>query len=395
MVRRRVPLRAIISERQAELPAGEMGKLLKIMVEMPEVISLGPGEPDFSTPKHIIAAAKRALDHGFTHYSPTEGRAELREAITKKLKRQNRIDISPDQIIVTCGSTEAILLALLATIDPGEQVLIPDPGFLAYIPQIELLNAQALSVPTRPQDGWQLLPEAVAWQLKEPRRVRAIIINSPANPTGAVYTRKNLEQIADIAVDHDLLVITDEAYEHFLYGGAKHISMASLNGMADYVLTLQSFSKTYGMAGFRVGYAAGPAKIIDAMRSLHIYSTLCAPTVSQLAALAALRGPQGHIKRHVREYDRRRKFIIRRLNEIEGFAVGEPQGAFYAFARADFGMPSRHLCEWLIRNARVATVPGTDFGRYGEGFVRFSYATAHDLIVQAMDRIERAVRKLR
>lgn len=385
------PLRSIISERESELPEGEMEKLMKILVENKNIISLGPGEPDFSPPKHVINAVKKCAAK-YTHYSTSEGRKELREAIAKKLKKENKIDASRENIVVTCGSSEAIVLALMSVVDPGEAVLVPDPGFVAYIPSVEMLNGVPISIPSRMEDKWMVNPDAIKFQLKEPKRCRAIILNTPNNPTGAVYPRSILEEIAGIAIENDLLIISDEAYEKFVYNG-KHISIGSLNGMEDYVLTLQSFSKTYGMAGFRVGYASGPEKIINAMRTLHVYTSLCAPTLSQMAALSALKGKQEYAK-HVKEYEKRRTFIHKRLNEIKGFHVSNPEGAFYAFAKYDFKMNSKQFCHWLIKNAKVSCVPGSDFGRYGEGFVRFSYATKFDKIKIAMDRIEKAVKKL-
>ncbi len=394
MPRHRSPLRATISEREMELPKGDMGKLIRILSERKDVISLGPGEPDFGPPKHVIAAAKRALDRGFTHYGPVEGRKDMREAVAKKLKRENRVNVDPEDVIMTCGSNEAIMLALMATIDPGESALIPDPGFVSYAPAVEMLNGVPVSIAARAADNWEISPKTVIWQLKEPKRVRAIILNSPHNPTGAVYSKKTLEMIADIAVEHDLLIISDEAYEKFVYG-KKHISPASLNGMSDYVLTLQSFSKTYGMPGFRLGYAAGPHKVIQAMIDLHLYSTLCAPTISQMAGLAALTGPQSDIKKHVADYKKRRDYVCRRLSEMDKFSCVVPDGAFYVFAKYSSEMSSTKFAHWLLEKAKVAVVPGRDFGRYGEGHVRFSFATDFNLIKKAMDRIERAAKLLK
>jgi aminotransferase len=392
-----VPLKHLLSERTAELPYEELGKLLSLIGKNKKIISLGPGEPDFGPPSHVIRAAQLALrDPAASRYSSPEGRLALREAIARKLKRENRIDLPPDNVIVTSGSNEAILLALIASIDPGEAVATVDPSYINYIPTTEMLNGMAISLPVIPENDWQLIPELVRKQIKEPRRTRVLIINSPANPTGAVYPRKTLEEIADIARDNDLLVISDEAYEKFVYGKAKHISIASLNGMEDYVLTLQSFSKTYGMPGFRVGYAAGPKKLIDIMREIHLYSSLCSPTISQIAALAALKGPQASIGKHVRDYDRRRKFVVRRINEINGFTCSsEPQGAFYVFPKFSFKMKSVALAHALMKKARVLTVPGSDFGRYGEGYLRLSYATAMPLLEEGLDRLESAVKKLR
>lgn len=394
-MKKRRSFRNIISEREAELPEAEMGKLLKILVERKDIISLGPGEPDFTPPKHVIAATKAALQKGETHYSPIEGRKELHEAIIKKLKKENRITATRENLIVTNGSTEGIMLSLMATVDPGEHVLVPDPGFICYIPMVEILNGYPISIPLQAEEGFQIYPERIRGLIKEPKKLRAMIINSPSNPTGTVYSKRILEGIADVAVDNDILVITDEAYEKFVYGGSRHYSIASLNGMEDYVLSLFSFSKTHGMAGFRIGYAVGPEKIIQAMRKLHIYTTLTASTANQLAAAAALGGSQAHIAKHVREYNRRRKYMCKRLSEMDGFYLVEPKGAFYAFPKINFKMSSAEFSRFLINRAKVATVPGDEFGRFGKGFIRLSYATELKLIEQAMHRIEKAVRKLK
>jgi len=223
-----------------------------------------------------------------------------------------------------------------------------------------------------------------------------MIVNTPSNPTGVVFKKKTLEEIADFVTEYDLLVISDEAYEKFVYDDEKHISFASLNDMGKRTLTLHSFSKTYAMPGFRVGYAAGPENVVNAMKKVHIYSTICAPTVSQMAALEALRGPQGCISRMTREYDKRRKVIMKRFNEIPGFSCVAPKGAFYTFPNiGGFGMKSIDFSRWLIKNAKVATVPGTEFGRCGEGHIRCSYATDYDKIIEAVNRIESSVKKLR
>lgn len=385
-------LRDVLSEREKHLPEIEMSRLLKILVEDKSILSLGPGQPDFIPPKHVIKAACDSLKKGETRYSPAEGRKELLEAISKKLKKENKINVSPEQITVTTGSNEAILMTLMACVDPGEQVLIPDPCFLDFIPAVELLSAQAISVPTYQENNFEVTEEMIREQLKEPKKVRAMIVNSACNPTGAVYPKKNLEEIATIARENDILIISDEAYEKFVYRG-RYVSIGSLNGMEDYVMTLHTFSKTYGMPGFRLGYAAGPKKLIDVMTKLHIYTTVCAPTVSQFAAVAALKGKQEWPK-HIKEYNRRRQFIVKRINEIPGFHCNKPEGAFYIFPKYDFKMNSREFSRWLIKNAKVATAPGADFGRFGEGHLRLSYATDMKIIKKALDRIEIAVKKL-
>ena len=388
-------VRRIISERGEELPVSTIGELIKIAEESKGIISLGPGEPDFDSPSHIVNFACKRLREGYTHYSPPGGRSELKEAIVKKLKKDNKIDVSPDQVIVTTGSTEAILLALMCSIDPGEGVLIPDPGFLAYKPAVEILNGMPICVPHCERDGFQFKVDE-AEKIIIPEKTNVMIINSPSNPTGVVFKKKTLEGIADFVNEYDLLVISDEAYEKLVYDGEKHISFASLNGMEKRTLTLHSFSKTYAMPGFRVGYAAGPENIIKAMKKIHIYSTVCAPTVSQEAALKALGGPQTPVKKMVEEYNRRRELIVKRLNEIPGFSCVEPKGAFYAFPNIkEFGMKSLVFSKWLLRKAKVAVVPGTEFGRCGEGYIRCSYATSYKKIENAMDRIENVLEKLK
>ncbi len=387
-------IRHIISEREEELPASMIGKLLKIAEERKDIISLGPGEPDFDSPGNIIKAVKKRLEQKYTHYSPPGGRTELKETIIKKLGKENRIKTMPENIIVTTGSTEAILLALMCTIDPGEGVLLPDPGFLAYKPTVEILNGIPLSVPLYEEDGFEFTTERMEKTII-PEKTNVLIINTPSNPTGTVFSRKRLEEIADFAREHELLVISDEAYEKFVYDDARHISIGSLNGMAEYVLTLHSFSKTYAMPGFRIGYAAGPENLVRAMTKLHTFTSICAPTLSQMAAMDALKGSQAAVEKMRREYDRRRRMVVKRINEIPGVSCIMPKGAFYAFPNIKgFGMKSLNFSEWLLRRSKVAVVPGTEFGRMGEGYIRISYATSYEKIESAMNKIERAVKDL-
>ncbi len=386
-------LRNIISERERELPVSTIGRMLKIAAESKTVISLGPGEPDFVSPENIIRAAKGALDRRMTHYSPVAGRTDFKKAVIRKLKKENGIEAGEENIIVTSGSTEAIMLALIATVDPGEGVMLPDPGFLSYKPTVEVLNGMPISIPLEEGKGFQLDVDVME-RMIVPEKTRVLIINTPSNPTGTVLSRKTLEEVADFVVEHGLLVLSDEAYEKFVYGNARHVSMGSLNGMSKYVMTLHSFSKTYAMPGFRLGYACGPEEVIRAMTKLHVFSSLCAPTVSQVAGVEALGGPQGAVERMRREYDRRRRMIIKRVREVPGWSCLEPEGAFYAFPNIkSMGMKSLKASDWLLKEARVATIPGTEFGGMGEGFIRLSYATAYEKIEKAMDRIERTVRK--
>lgn len=383
-----------VSERETALPYLTIGKLLTIAAEDKSVISLGPGEPDFETPPHIINAAQQALKDRETHYAPVGGRSDFKEAIIRKLKRDNRIVATPENIIVTTGSTEGILLSLLCSIDPGEGVLLPDPGFLAYRPTVELLNGMPLPVSLRYEDGFQLTTEHME-QAILPEKTNVLILNTPSNPTGTVLTRQTLEEIADFVTQHDLLVIADEAYEKLVYD-ATHLSIGSLNGMEDRVVTLHTFSKACAMAGFRVGYAAGPERLIAAMHKVHLLTTLSTPTISQIAAMEALTGSQAAVQKMVKEYDRRRKLIVRRLREMGRFECLEPQGAFYVFPKIPpVKKTALAFSEWLLREAKVMVVPGTEFGRRGEGFIRLSYATGADRIQTAMDRIEKAVGRWR
>ena len=382
-----------IAERQLLLRDSDFVRILRLAAEEKGLISLGPGEPDFDTPKFIRQATKNALDAGETHYSSMAGRPELREAIAKKFKKEKRVNVDPDKnVIVTCGSNEALFLAFMSVLDPGEEVLVPDPCFLSYIPTVEAMNAYPVSIPLKEEDGFQLYAEAIEDAIKDPKRVRALVLSSPSNPTGTLLKKKGLEELADIAVEHDFLVFMDEAYEQLVYKGKYH-SLASLNGMENYCVTFQTFSKSYAMPGYRLGYAVGPEKLIQAMTRLHTYTTLTAPTMSQIAGYRALTGPQGAVERMRREYNRRRKLVVKRLGAIDGLSLVEPDGAFYAFPSIHFKkrgkkLTSGQFCELLLKQAKVLAVPGTEFGRYGEGFIRLSYATEYSKIKEGLDRIE-------
>jgi aminotransferase len=386
-------LRRLISERQKDLPVQVIGKMLKLCAEDRNVISLGPGEPDFSSPGNVIRAAKKALSQGMTHYSPVAGRTDFRKAVVRKLRKDNGIKAGEENVIATCGSTEAILLTLLSVVDPGEGVMLPDPGFLSYRPAVEVLNGMPIPIPLREENGFQLDVDEMGRRII-PEKTRVLVLNTPSNPTGTVFSRKVLEEVADFAMEHDLIVISDEAYEKLVYGDAKHVSIGSLNGMEEYAVTMHTFSKTYAMPGFRLGYACGPEELVSAMSKLHVFSSLAAPTVSQVAAIEAMTGPQASVERMRREYDRRRRMLVRRVGEIPGWHCLEPEGAFYVFVNVkSMKMKSLKVSEWLLKEARVATIPGTEFGQFGEGYIRLSYATAFEKIEKAMDRIEKAVRK--
>jgi aminotransferase len=282
-------------------------------------------------------------------------------------------------------------MSLVCTIDPGEQVIIPNPGYLAYVPAVDLLNGGIAYVKLREEDGFEIDPEKIK-EVIDKKKTKVLILNSPANPTGNVLSKKTLEKISDIVVENDIYVISDEAYEKLVYD-KKHISIGSLNGMEEYTITTQSFSKSFAMCGFRLGYASGPKKVIGAMVKSSHYVTLCAPHISQLLGVKALQISNKYVENMRKEYDRRRKYIVPRLNKM-GLRTAMPYGAFYAFANIKhLSDNSYKFAKELLTKAKVAVVPGTEFGTYGEGYIRFSYATDLELIKKGLDRIENYLKK--
>ncbi len=379
-----------IAEREIQLPDAVIGKLLKTASEDKSIVSLSVGEPDFPAPQPIVDFTKQFADK-CNHYSAPGGRKELKEAIIKKLKKENGIPAHPDNVVVTCGSQEALLLATACTCDVSEQVIIPNPSFLGYLPLFELFNAFPVPLQLHEQDDWNINPDDLK-HLIDPKKTKVIMLNTPANPTGNVLSRKLLEEIADIAVQHNLYIFADEAYEKLVYN-KPHVSMASLNGMEKYTVTFQTFSKSYAMCGYRVGYAVGPKLLIDAMTKTHIYSTISAPTISQMVGAKALSMDAKYTEAMRKEYDKRRKVIVKRLNQM-GLPTVQPNGAFYTFSNIkDVSDDSFKFAFQLLKEAKVAVVPGKEFGTYGEGYIRCSYATALPRIETALDRMEKFVKK--
>ena len=381
-----------VSEREFQLPDAVIGKLLKVAARRKDVISLGPGEPDFDTPKPILREAKKILKNykknKVTHYTQGKGILELREEIVKKLKRDNKIRVSPEDISVGCGTQELIFTSFMATLDPSEQVILPDPGYLAYIPAIESLNGTPMHVRLKEENGFEVDPDDIKKQVDK-KKSRVIMLNTPSNPTGTVISKKVLEEIADIAVENDLYIFSDEAYEQLVYDEHKHVSIGSLNGMKDYVLTFQTMSKSYAMCGFRLGYCAGPREIVDALTKCKDYTSICAPHFSQLLAKEALKFKDKFAKKMLKEYDRRRKLIVSRLNEME-LKTPMPQGAFYTFSNiSKYSKNSWKFAEKLLDKGKVAAIPGTEFGKFGGKYLRCSFATDYRLIEEAMDRMEK------
>lgn len=353
------------------------------------VISLGAGEPDFDTPKHIKEALYEALKEGFIYYTPTAGILELREAISEKLKRDNNIEYDPaDEIIVTPGAKQALYEAITATIDPGDEVLIPDPWWVSYVPMVQLAEGKPVFVPTFEENEFRLNPEDIKDKISS--KTKALIINSPNNPTGAVLDKRDLKAISEICIDHNILVISDEIYEHIIYD-AKHYSIASFE-MKDQTITVNGFSKAYSMTGWRLGYAAGPKEIIKVMTRLQAHSVSHPTSFVQKAGVAALRGPQECVKEMRDSFKERRNMIIEMLKEIEGVSCVIPKGAFYVFPNfSNYEKDSFKLATFILEKAKVALVPGGAFGEHGEGFLRLSYATSIENIREGVSRIKEVV----
>ncbi len=374
-----------ISEREQELPEALIPELLAIAAERKDIISLGAGEPNFITPKPILNYASKIIKNN-THYSAPAGKTELREALVKKLRKENKINADVENIAIGCGSQELLFSAFLASLDVSEQVIVPNPGYLGYVPAIELVDGVPVYVKLEEDEGFEINPERIN-EVIDKKKTKVILINTPSNPTGTVLSRKVLEEIADIAVENDAYIFSDEAYEKLVYE-KKHVSIGSLNGMENHVVSFHTFSKTYAMAGFRVGYASGPKALIDAMIKSKHYISIAPPTFSQALAVKALTISKSYINKMVKEYNKRRRFIVKRLNNIN-LRTKMPYGAFYAFSNVKhLTSNSLEFARKILREAKVAVVPGTDFGRYGEGYLRFSYATEMHLIEEAMNRIE-------
>jgi aminotransferase len=382
-------VKRFIARHVAGLPKSGIRDFFEIVAKMKDVISLGIGEPDFDTPWHIREAAIYALEKGRTHYTSNLGLLELRRAIALYLERNYNLGYRPDdEILVTVGVSEAIDLALRALLNPGDKVLYHQPCYVSYHPSVALAHGVAIPVPTRADDGFALNVADLekAWK----PGCKVLMINLPCNPTGGTCDRARLEKIARFAVEKDLIVLSDEIYSELVYDGA-HTSIAVFPGMRERTVFLHGFSKAFAMTGFRIGYACGPSQLIDAMMTVHQYSMLCAPILSQEAAIEALARGEDGVKSMREQYHRRRDLVVGRLNAA-GLACRAPGGAFYAFPSvASTGLGDREFAYGLLESQRVAVVPGTAFGENGRGFVRASFATGYDQLVEACDRIERFV----
>jgi len=382
-------VKRFVARHVAGLPKSGIRDFFEIVAKMKDVISLGIGEPDFDTPWHIREAAIYALEKGKTHYTSNLGLLELRRAIAAYVERNYGIGYRPDdEILVTVGVSEALDLALRALLNPGEKVLYHQPCYVSYHPGVALAHGVAIPVPTRADDGFALNVEDLerAWQ----EGCKVLMMNLPCNPTGGTCDWPRLERIARFAVEKDLIVLSDEIYSELVYEVA-HTSIATFPGMRERTIFLHGFSKAFAMTGFRIGYACGPAQLIDAMMKVHQYSMLCAPILSQEAAIEALARGEDGVKSMREQYHRRRDLVVGRLRAA-GLACRCPGGAFYVFPSvASTGLSDHDFAYGLLDSQRVAVVPGAAFGENGRGFVRASFATGYDQLVEACDRIERFV----
>ncbi len=382
-------MRNFVSQSVQNLRPSGIRRYFDIAATMDDVISLSIGEPDFATPRHIAAKGIECLQAGRTSYTSNAGTLELRAAISAYIERLYGLHYAPEsEILVTVGVSEALWLALKAILDPDDEVLVVEPCFVANAAAVEMAGGVAVTVDSYVEDDFQVTGASL--EAKITPRTKAILISYPNNPTGAILTREHLEQIAQVAEKHDLLVISDEIYERLVYG-TEHICFAALPGMRDRTVLLSGMSKAFAMTGWRIGYATAPREIMEAMRKLHQYLIMSAPTMGQAAALEALQHGEDDVRHMRAEYDQRRRLVVDGFNQI-GLFCFEPRGAFYAFPNiAVTGMADTEFCERLLYEERVAVVPGSAFGRSGAGFIRVSYATSTANIEQALARIQRFV----
>ena len=373
-------------------PSG-IRRFFDIVNEMDDVISLSVGEPDFQTPWHVREAGIRSLEKGRTWYTPNRGFKELRQEITNFYKRKYDLEYDPmTEVVVTVGGSEAIDIAIRCMAGAGDEVLIPEPSFVCYEPLTVMAGATPVIIETRAEDNFRLTAEQLEEKITE--RTKLLILPYPNNPTGAIMEREDLEAIAEVVKKHDLMVLSDEIYSELTYNGKKHISVASLDGMRERTVVINGFSKAYAMTGWRLGYALGPAEIIEMVTKLHQFCIMSAPTTAQYAAIEALRNGDEDIEKMRDEYDMRRRLVVGSLNEM-GLETFTPEGAFYAFpCIRSTGLSSEDFCTRLLRSKHVALVPGSAFGESGEGYVRLSYSYSIKHLKEALKLIKEFITEL-
>ncbi|MCE1248792.1 MAG: pyridoxal phosphate-dependent aminotransferase [Firmicutes bacterium] len=357
-----------------------------------EIIHLQIGEPDFDTPKNIVEKAKWALDHGYHHYTPSQGIPEFRQAIAEYLDKTRGVKYDASEIMVAPGGKPVIVAAIMALLNPGDEALVPDPAYPAYNSFIKFIGAKTVPVPVLEEKEFRFDVKDLRDRVTD--KTKMIFINSPSNPTGGFLTMEDYEEIAEIAKKHDLIVFSDEIYSRMIYDG-DHVSITQIPGMKERTIVLDGHSKTYAMTGWRLGYAAGPKEIIKAMTDITLNTVSCTSTFTQLAGMEALTGPQDDVEKMVAEFKRRRDIFVDGLNKLPGFTCRKPKGAFYVFPNVKgTGMKSKELADYLMLEAGVACLAGTDFGQCGEGYLRFSYANSVENLQKALAKIDAALRKL-
>ncbi len=383
-----------LAQRVLAVPPSGIRRFFDIAATMQNVISLGVGEPDFDTPREIVEAGVESLREGRTHYTSNYGTIELRRALSDHLFRLYGVRYnSANEILITVGASEAVDLALRATCDPGDEVILHEPSYVAYVPAVVFAGGTVVHVPTRFEDDFALDPAVVEAAITP--KTKGLFLGYPANPTGAVLTDAQQDALADIARRHDLIVYSDEIYDRLVYGDYRHRAFSSLPGMFERTILMGGFSKAYAMTGWRVGWLCAPAHLLEGIVKIHQYGIMSAPSVAQDAALVAITGGEVAVETMRAEYDRRRRLLVDGLNRL-GLATFEPRGAFYAFPNiTSTGLTSDEFVERLIQEEAVACVPGTAFGPSGEGHVRMCYATSYEKLEEALGRIERFLGRIR
>lgn len=380
----RNPLSKMVSEME---PSG-IRRFFDVASTMDNVISLGVGEPDFDTPWHIREEGIYSLEKGRTFYTSNAGLLPLRQEVAAYLKRRFSLDYNPDEVIVTVGGSEAIDIGFRTMLDPGDEVIIPEPCFVSYVPCVRMAGGVPVRLPLEEKDRFKLTKEKLLSAITE--KTKMVVLPFPNNPTGAIMTREELQIIADVIKEKDLFVMSDEIYSELSYQG-NHVSIAAIPGMRERTVVINGFSKSYAMTGWRLGYAVGPKEIIRQMVKVHQYVIMSAPTTSQYAAIEALRNGDGDVARMRESYDERRRFLVKELREM-GIPCFEPMGAFYVFPNISrFGMSSEEFAKKLLENQRVAVVPGSAFGACGEGFLRISYAYSIEDLKKALIKIKKFI----
>jgi len=358
-----------------------------------KIIHLNIGRPDFDTPNHIKEAAKKALDEKKVHYSSNYGIPPLTQALADKLQQDNQMSYAPSEIIVTVGGNEAVFMAMMGLLDSGDEVLIPDPCWLNYFYCVQMAGAVPISVPAKEEH--QFTPHIDDFRSRITDKTKMIVINTPNNPTGAVYSAEFLAELAQLAVEKDLYVLSDEIYEKMVYDGHRHVSFGSLAGMKERTVTVSGFSKNYSMTGWRLGFVAASPDAISAMVRIHQYVTICATSFAQWGAVAALTGPQDDVHHMVGEFDKRGALVSSALQEMPGIQVSKPAGAFYIFPSIkETGKSSQEMAQYLLDEAKIAVVPGHVFGDFGEGYIRLSYANSYENLEMALSNMSAALKKL-